>query len=150
MLKIMVSLQWWRLYKLANCNSFIASHILPPWSNFCSFFPFRSVSSTLICDKIYIGRWSWNIMAVILNVTSNRYCIQCVLDFASCEIVTCKNTSYRQTCIGRTHCLPQHNSVTWQTAYLKTCEANGAAPSKGAVALINPYQLIIWWREVQI
>jgi len=34
-------------------------------------------------------------MAVILNVTSDRYCMQCVLDVASCETVTCKNTSYR-------------------------------------------------------
>jgi len=34
-------------------------------------------------------------MAVILNVTSDRYYIQCVLDLASCEIVTCKNISYR-------------------------------------------------------
>jgi len=28
-------------------------------------------------------------------------------------------------------------------AYLKTCGANGAAPSNGAVALINLYQLIL-------
>jgi len=35
-------------------------------------------------------------------------------------------------------------------AYLKICEANGAAPSSAAVALINLYQLILWWREVQI
>jgi len=34
-------------------------------------------------------------MAVILNVPSDRYCIECVLNLASCEIVTCKNTSYR-------------------------------------------------------
>ena len=35
-------------------------------------------------------------------------------------------------------------------AYLKTCEANGAAPSNAAVALINLCQLLIGWREVQI
>jgi len=28
-------------------------------------------------------------------------------------------------------------------AYLKTCEANGAAPSNAAVVLINLYQLIL-------
>jgi len=34
-------------------------------------------------------------MAVILNVTSDHYCIKCALDVSSCEIVTCKNTSNR-------------------------------------------------------
>jgi hypothetical protein len=34
-------------------------------------------------------------------------------------------------CIGQT------------AAYLNTCEANGAAPSNAAVALINLYQLLI-------
>ena len=34
-------------------------------------------------------------MAVALNVPSDHYNIQGVLDVTSCEIVTCKNTSYR-------------------------------------------------------
>jgi len=34
-------------------------------------------------------------MAVILNVTSELYCVQCVLDVARCESLTSKNTSYR-------------------------------------------------------
>jgi len=34
-------------------------------------------------------------MAVILNVTSDHNCIPRVSDVASCEIVTCKNISYR-------------------------------------------------------
>jgi hypothetical protein len=34
-------------------------------------------------------------MTVILNVPSDSYYIQRVLDVPSCEIVICKNTSYR-------------------------------------------------------
>ena len=34
--------------------------------------------------------------------------------------------------------------------YLKTFEANGAAPSNAAVAVTNLFQLLFWWREVQI
>jgi len=35
-------------------------------------------------------------------------------------------------------------------AHVKPCEANDAAARDAAVTLINLYQLLIWWREVQI
>ena len=46
--------------------------------------------------------------------------------------------------------LPITVCIGQAAAYLKTCEANGAAPSNAAVALINLCQLLIRWREVQI
>jgi hypothetical protein len=58
------------------------------------FFPLRTVSSTLTGGTIYIDRWSLNVMAVVLNVTPDGYCIYCVVDVAGCEIVTWKNNSY--------------------------------------------------------
>ena len=72
-------------------------------------------------------------MAVILNVPSDRYCMQCVLDVASCEMVTCKNSSYRSAAAHLCN-LPITVCIGQAAAYLKTCEANGAAPSNAAVA----------------
>jgi hypothetical protein len=46
--------------------------------------------------------------------------------------------------------LPITVYIRQPAAYLKTCEANGAATGNAAVAIINLYQLLIGWREVQI
>ena len=72
--------------KSGKLLSFITSQILPLIWYGCSFFLFRFVSSILKCGKIYIEKWTWNVMAVILNVTSDHYYIHCILELASCEI----------------------------------------------------------------
>ncbi len=65
----MVLLHWLWLHKVTKCKPFIASNRQPLISDWCSFFPLRFVSSTIIRDTIYIDNWSWKLIAVILNVT---------------------------------------------------------------------------------
>jgi len=83
-------------------------------------------------------------------VPSDRYSIQCVLDLASCEIVT-----VRTPAIINLHLLlsmfaaaPLGNFtitvyIRQAAAHLNTCEANYASPRNAAVLLINLYHLLI-------
>jgi len=85
--KNVVSLCWLWLHKVANCKPFIASQILQLSWDLCSFFPLRFVRSTIKRVDIYIDRWSGNLMAVIVNVTSDCYSIQGVLGVAVVKLL---------------------------------------------------------------